>query len=297
MRLLVCVVIFFVLTAPARAAWKEATSDNFIVYSDGREAELVSFTQRVEKFDQVLRIMSGLKQPPTPVKVRIYLVSGDNVVRELDPRHRPLAGLYTSRIDGGVAIVDRDRARSEFASDGETVLYHEYSHHFMAQYFPSAYPVWYQEGFAEYFASTAFHKDGSIDVGRIEMSRLPALYAEPWLSTQQLMNDTLDHLPVKDWAHFYAQGWLLTHYLFHNPTRHAQFKQYLVLRAQGVPHAEALQKTFDLNDEQLGAELHTYFVRGKMLFRIAAGSAGLGPERSARDVGFGRAGAGNRTSG
>jgi hypothetical protein len=49
MRLLVCVVIFLVLTAPAQAAWKEATSENFIVYSDGSESELVSFTQRVAR--------------------------------------------------------------------------------------------------------------------------------------------------------------------------------------------------------------------------------------------------------
>ena len=41
------------------------------------EAELVNFTQRVEKFDQVLRIMTRLKQPATLVKARIYLVSGE----------------------------------------------------------------------------------------------------------------------------------------------------------------------------------------------------------------------------
>lgn len=264
MRLLVSAVLFIVLTAPAPAAWREATSDNFIVYSDGSEAELVSFTQRVEKFDQLLRMMTGLKQPATPVKVRIYLVSGGETVRELDPSHRPLVGFYSSRISGGLAIVDRDRARSEFATDGQTVLFHEYCHHFMEQYFPNAYPVWYQEGFAEYFASTAFTKDGTIEIGRIEMARVPALYNEPWLSTQQLMNDTLEQLPVKDWDHFYAQGWLLTHYLFHNSARHAQFNQYLHLRTQGAPHAESLQKAFGLTDEQLGVELRAYFSAKKL---------------------------------
>jgi hypothetical protein len=265
MRLLLCLVVCFVLTAPAQAAWKEATSDNFIVYSDGLEAELVGFTQRVEKFDRLMRIMTGLNQPPAPVKVRIYLVGGDDEVRALEPHHRPqIAGFYTSLLDGGVAIVDRDRARSKFSLDGETVLYHEYSHHFMAQYSPIAYPAWYQEGFAEYYAATAINEDGTIEVGRLAMSRWPVLYTEPWLSPKQLMNDMPEDMPVKDLEHFYAQGWLLTHYLLNNPTRHAQFKQYLTLRAQGAQHAEALQKAFDLNDEQLGAELRTYFVRGKL---------------------------------
>ena len=83
----------------------------------------------------------------------------------------------------------------------------------MAQYFPNAYPVWYQEGFAEYFGATVFNRDGTIDVGRIQMPRLPALSRGAWLSSQQLMNGTVEQLPTYQWDQFYAQGWLLTHYL------------------------------------------------------------------------------------
>jgi len=50
------------VAAPARAGWREASSDNFIVYSDGGESALVNFTQRAEKFDQLLRNMTGLKR-------------------------------------------------------------------------------------------------------------------------------------------------------------------------------------------------------------------------------------------
>jgi hypothetical protein len=283
MRWFAFIVTFLAIMAPARAAWKEATSDNFIVYSDGSENELVKFTQRVERFDQVLRIMTGLHQPPAPVKVRIYLVDGDDVVREMDIGHRHLAGFYTARIGGGLAIVDRDRASNEFATDGETVLYHEYSHHYMAQYFPAAYPIWYQEGFAEYFASTKFGKDGIAEVGKAEMPRLPALYKEAWLSTQQLMTTSLENLPERQWNQFYAQGWLLTHYLYSTPARHDQFGQYLQLRSQGVAHEEALQKSFNLTDEQLGTELHKYFGTGKLLVkRLTAASLRQDPKVSLR---------------
>jgi hypothetical protein len=270
---MILALLCLILTAPAQATWREATSDNFIVYSDGSESELVNFTQRVEKFDRVLRIMTGLQQPPAPVKVRIYLVEGAGMVREMDPRHRNIAGLYTSGLGGGFAIVDRERARYAFATDGETVLYHEYSHHYMAQYFPSAYPVWYQEGFAEYFASIKFNQDGTAEIGKPEMDRLPALYTETWLSTQQLMTDSLEDLPQSDWGKFYAQGWLLTHYLFSNHGRLDQFKQYLVLRARGIAHEEALQKAFSLNDQQLGEELRHYFSKGKVLVKRLTAAA------------------------
>ena len=49
--------------------------------------------------------------------------------------------------------------------DIKTVLLHEYTHHFMYQYFPAAYPTWYSEGFAEFMASPVFNDDGSIGIG------------------------------------------------------------------------------------------------------------------------------------
>ena len=129
LQLLVCVALTFALTGPARATWREATSDNFVVYSDGNPAALVSFTEQVEKFDQVLRIMTGLDKPPPPVKVRIYLVDGSSGVRELDPTHRPVAGFYRAHIEGGIAVVNREPARGEFSLSGQSVLYHEYCNH------------------------------------------------------------------------------------------------------------------------------------------------------------------------
>jgi hypothetical protein len=176
MRLLICAILLIGLHAPVEAAWREASSANFIVYSDGKETDLVSFTQRVEKFDQVLRIMCGLHEPPAPVKVQIYLVSGMRAVQELEPSHTStVAGFYSSAPDGAIAVVDRDPATNKFQLDGQTILFHEYSHHFMMQYFPVAYPDWYREGFAEYFATTQIHTDGSVEVGRAEWARLPTL--------------------------------------------------------------------------------------------------------------------------
>jgi hypothetical protein len=283
-RLIVCAALTFALTAPARAAWLEATSDNFIVYSDGNPAALVNFTGQVEKFDLVLRIMTGLDKPPAPVKVRIYLVDGSSEVRELDPTHRPLAGFYSSRIDGGIAVVDREPARGEFSLSGQSILYHEYCHHYMAQYFPNAYPVWYQEGFAEYFGATVFDKDGTVEIGRVQMPRLPALAQGVWLSAQQLMNDTVEQLPTYQWDQFYAQGWLLTHYLFHNPTRHEQFRHYLLLRTQGVAHTEALQKAFGLDDKQLETELRAYFAKGKLAYSRLTNSRAKAPPVAIREL-------------
>jgi thioredoxin-like negative regulator of GroEL len=209
--------------------------------------------------------MTGTKEPPSPVKLRVYLVEGTRAVSALNPSHLPnIAGFYDVAVDGGIAIVDRERTTNEYySSDGETVLYHEYCHHFMQQYSASVYPTWYVEGFADYFSSTTFNRDGTIDIGGVVKNRLPTLQNDPWLPMHRLMNSTLAELPKDVWVRFYAQGWLLTHYLFHNPERHVQFRRYLALRTQGSSHAEALQEAFGLSDEKLDRELRTYFVQGR----------------------------------
>ena len=49
---------------------------------------------------------------------------------------------------------------------GETVLYHEYAHHFMIASLTSrAYPRWFTEGFAEFFAGVRFKEDGTVLLG------------------------------------------------------------------------------------------------------------------------------------
>ena len=55
---------------------------------------------------------------------------------------------------------------SQYVLSGETVLYHEYAHHFMiAGLTARAFPRWFTEGFAEFFAGVRFEKDGSVLLG------------------------------------------------------------------------------------------------------------------------------------
>jgi hypothetical protein len=52
-----------------------------------------------------------------------------------------------------IAVIPKLRRASKFELSGETVLYHEYAHHFMIGSLTTrAYPRWFVEGFAEFFA-------------------------------------------------------------------------------------------------------------------------------------------------
>ena len=43
------------VAAPAHAEWRKATSEHFVVYGDINEGALRSYTQKVERFDRLLR--------------------------------------------------------------------------------------------------------------------------------------------------------------------------------------------------------------------------------------------------
>jgi hypothetical protein len=58
----------------AWAEWKEATSPNFQVFSEGGEAQLREFTTKLEKFNYVLRLYHNVTAPPSPIKLKVYLL-------------------------------------------------------------------------------------------------------------------------------------------------------------------------------------------------------------------------------
>jgi thioredoxin-like negative regulator of GroEL len=283
MRWVCAVWAWLAFSGVAHATWLEASTDNFLVYSNGEQDTLVRFTERVEKFDQVLRFMTGVKAPPSPLKVRVYLFGDVTAVQQLHPEHQKnVEGFYTAPLGGGVAIVHR--AGRLQALNGETVLYHEYAHHFMMQHSPIAYPVWYQEGFAEYYSTTEFPQNGTVEVGHVATHRTWDLFNEQWIPSAKLMTSTLEPLSAAEQEQFYAQGWLLTHYLLHDDTLKGQLQQYLVSRSLGTAHAEALQKAFGLDDQQMDASLRRYAAQTRVDFTRLPGTLVTTPKVAVRDL-------------
>ena len=93
----------------AHAEWKEATSANFVVYSESNEARLREFIEKLEKFNFVLRAYHGVTAPPSPIKLKVYLfptiegvgkmAGGEGVAGYYIPRSRALmmVGTYGDR--------------------------------------------------------------------------------------------------------------------------------------------------------------------------------------------------------
>lgn len=259
-------------SSAAHAQWKEASSRNFLVYSEGSEADLREFAEKIEKFDFVLRRIHRVEAPPSPNRLRIILVPNQRAVAQLLGRAGSgVAGYYISDARGMLMVGSRNRLVSNTGSDRgesrsyvygidpESVLLHEYTHHFMYQYFPAAYPVWYSEGFAEFWGATRFLDNGVIEVGRPAEHRFGSFFANRWVPLSELL-EAQNYGQIPDIDLIYAQGWLLVRYAWENPERQRQLQQYLGLINRGTPYGQAAREAFG-DVGRLNSELRAYSAR------------------------------------
>lgn len=242
--------------ATADAKWLRAESPRFIMYSDGSERTLREEIVKLEAFDTLLRGFHGLPVDGAPPrKLEIYLVGNADGLRQVWPGASGVAGFYTAGEEGVFAVAIRQY------HDDNTLL-HEYTHHFMLQFFPYPYPAWLVEGYAEYFGPTTIDK-GRIEVGHFDQGRTDNLLNLPWVP----INDLLTKRPFEladsqDASMFYAQAWLLTHYFMSDPQRYPRMLAYLREVGAGGESVEAMEKAAGMSLPALDKTLRAYLRGG-----------------------------------
>jgi hypothetical protein len=257
------VFVGLVFATPLQAAWHKSVSDNFIIYGDLEEPKLRSFARDVERFAAVLRLQKNVEPDPDARKLTIFVVSGQEAVRKVLGGGEGVAGFYTSNITGAYAVVPRALAGrgGKFALDPQTVLFHEYAHHFMLQHFPGAYSPWYIEGFAEFYSTVAFRNDGAVELGLPALHRAYSLDKSDLFPLNRMLATDTGTMTSDETERFYAWAWLLTHYLTFDKTRAGQLTKYLKAFTRGANAETAAADAFG----DLGA-----LQRDLVTYRIAA---------------------------
>ena len=222
-----------VAAVPAQADWNRAESDHFIVYGRGDPDKLAAFTADFERFDKILRVYTGLSDEAQGQPVEIYLANSGSELRRASDMNNA-AGFYLATAGGVCGFATRKGNEWE-----SLVRFHEYSHHFMLQHFPVAYPAWFVEGFAEYFG-TAKVEERTARVGYFNKGRVSSLFIDKWLDLDELLEPRAHTLSANGY-NFYAQSWLLTHYMYADEQRRQQLGDYLDRVAKGEPSAKAFE--------------------------------------------------------
>lgn len=258
------------LPAVAHADWHEASTDHFVVYSEGRLDKLKELATQLERFDKLIRHLRGAKDEPIgPVnRLNVYVVGDTSAVAEL-AGDGFAAGFYRPRAGESLAIVPRSSGDgSEGDLNSRQILLHEYAHHMMWSLSPDvAYPSWYIEGSAEMLATARYDKDGSIVVGLPPQYRSASLLDGNWLPADKLLSADTLKLNNLQREGLYGRGWLLDHYLEFSGEREGQLVAYLVALNSGKTAAEAASVFGDL--KMLDRELERYKLTRLKAIRVA----------------------------
>lgn len=256
--------LFLAFPAVAHAEWREASSRHFVIYSEQSEADLRKMAEQLERFDALLRLQLRRPDPDRSPSTRLTIY----VLRHQDRLEsflgfRGAAGVYMGRHTGSIAVTHEGRRYSGDGGmrglDPQTTMLHEYTHHFMYSNFSFGAPLWFSEGYPEFWSTTRFGEDGSVSFGMpgghraVELTRLANVPAP------RLVNMRLPITDEETYAAIYGRGWVLCHYLMFEPTRAGQLNAYLLALAQGKSSEEASAAFGDLN--RLERELQDYVGR------------------------------------
>lgn len=255
MRFFAAILAAGLLASPAHAEWRKGESEHFIVYGDTSERGMRTFVQKLERFDQVMRLYLPLQSDYIAPKLPVYLARNTNDMRAVWPDIPPTVGGFYARSPERIfAVVGSD-------GEGDTVLLHEYAHHYMYQGFTAPYPAWFIEGFAEYYATADVDSD-RVRIGRHSPGRMNSLTqgANSWAPMEALLRNTRTGRGRIEGHAFYAQAWALTHYLMSTPERKAMLGEYLRAVAGGADPVEAVQPAFGRTPNQLQSDVQSYLL-------------------------------------
>ena len=168
----------------AAAQWREIRTENFVIRGDAGVITMRELATELEQFRAFLSLFTAgqlaeAEARPVPVYV---MRTGSSFRRIFDNRNA--GGVYTSRIDSPIFIVNAARGDSVGAvsGDGRTsgdqakeFIKHEFVHYFTRRDGIAYEPRWYSEGVADYYA-TFEYKNGKASVGRLNSMRGFTLY-------------------------------------------------------------------------------------------------------------------------
>jgi hypothetical protein len=280
------VVAALLVAKPASAAWLEATSRHFVLYADMSDKALRDKAVALERLDWAMRRFMRVDDhdDTTRNKVAVYWLGNGEF--QAFCRCPAVAGQYLPRITGPVAFASRGMVNeSDF---GQTVLFHEYAHHFLLGSYGIAFPDWFSEGFAEFASTLRLAKD-SATIGAAAQHRAYGLFGGAQMSARDLFDPVAAAKERRaDGNAFYGRGWLLSHYLLFNPDRLTQFKAYLVATNKGTPSLKAAAEAFgDLN--VLNRDVERYLRRSTIPAMTMKYADTPVPEVAIRPLGAGEA--------
>ena len=262
-----CVVLWSGQSFAGDPQWVEVKSPNFSVITDAGDKRGRDVALHFEQMRSVFGTLMTKANVNLSVPLQIVAFRSTKEIRQVAPlfNGKPveLAGLFQGGEDRSFIMLDMSVEKPW------AVVFHEYAHRLMDGNLSLRTDPWFEEGFAEYFASIEVdNKQAS--VGKIPEDTYRILQQDGMMRIADLFrvqqnsktyNESGDHRSV-----FYAESSLVVHYLYDNQLMPKLADYFDALRNQKKTVEQAMQQAFGMTPEQFDKVLRNYLSSGRFKY-------------------------------
>lgn len=246
-------------TGWSKDKWIRLRSPNFEAYSNSSEKKSRKLLSELEQFRAVFFALFGLDGArQLPVRVMIF--------RD-DASFAPYKPLYQGKPSSAAGYFQQGRDYNLIAmrqdTEGESlrIIFHEYVH-LLTSSVPRRWPVWLNEGMAEFYSTFRISGDKVI-LGSPVSYHANLLREKTMLPLGRLLDvaeNSVEYNEESKKGILYAQSWAFVHFLMMDDqaARRPQLTKYIQLLYEGRGAREAAGEAFPESFEQLEAELRRY---------------------------------------
>jgi tetratricopeptide (TPR) repeat protein len=249
----------------AGAEWLALRSAHHEVAGNVSARELKSIALRLEQFRDVLAALNQATIRAVGDTAVVVLVFPDErSFRPFTPlangRRVPSDGLFVNGLSGAYITLKLNAAEESYRA-----ICHEYSHFVLRSTFGAA-PLWFSEGFAEYYSTLEVARDGHRALIGRPIAQHVELLRERQLPLAKLLSITgaspIYTTDTPDRHVLYAESWALVHHALHSEPRRRDALVNLAFKlAAGASPEQAVRETYGMALTDLERELQAYIRR------------------------------------
>lgn len=227
----------------------------FVIVTSRSANQARTFIEDLAKFRATLERTLGKPALNRKTPTTIVITSASDWKAWLEP-HQDVGGYFQGGQFANYMALNGDIVFEL----SRVVVYHEYTHYYLASQFAAQYPPWFNEGMAELMGYVKFDKGTA--VMRIPMFRLYEARDGDWIPFERMIrvnqNDP-EYQSHKLGPSFYAQSWLTLHYgMVENRDFGRQMLEYVGQLNKLVPQSDAADNTFGKDLAAVDRQLRQY---------------------------------------
>lgn len=259
--------------------WFKAESQHVVVYSDTSKDEAMRLLNNLERLDYLLRVYTkGYdKTGDAGPRLTLYYAARIEDFNGLGlSQPAGAVGLYTGCAAGaqGFAVqlhpledLDSVQLAKGPQDDSLSHVFEAYARHFLYRHTDIRAPIWFIDGFAQYFSSVRF-TDAQMVVGRTPSAlggylhfiddghRYSLDYRDVLEQNDSEGNNYAREAGVK--LEFESRSWLLMHYILSSEDNRRRLGAYLKAFYDGTPSVQAFENSFGIRLADLSTTLWRY---------------------------------------